>query len=66
MDHKEKHHQEHRKEREHEKQHEKQEERREDKQVRVIHPIWFVVLGSVLLLIVVAVWTLATGWFFAG
>jgi hypothetical protein len=66
MNHQEKHHQEHRKERSEEKRHEHQEEGRADSKVRVIHPIWFLALGVVLIFAVIVTWTLATGWFFAG
>jgi type II secretory pathway component PulF len=66
MDHKEQHHEHHQKEREAEKKQEHQLERREDRQVRTIHPLWFVVIGSVLILAVVATWILLTTNFFAG
>lgn len=57
MDHKEQHHLKHQKEREHKKAHEKQHEHEEEKQLRVIHPAWFVGLGIVLIGLVVYVWT---------
>jgi type II secretory pathway component PulF len=66
MDHKEQHHEHHRKERAEEKKHEHEVERREDKQVRTIHPLWFVVIGSVLILSVVGAWILMTSHFYAG
>ena len=47
----------HRKEREHEKAERKEHEREEEKQLRVIHPAWFVALGVVLIGLVVFVWT---------
>jgi hypothetical protein len=58
MDHKEERHLHHRKEREHEKEKEKEHEHAEEREVRTIHPLWFVVLGAVLILGVVLVWTL--------
>ena len=65
MNHQEQRHQRHRKERAEEKQQEQQEEIFADNRVRIIHPIWFVVLGSLLLLTALVTWIMATGgWFF--
>jgi len=66
MDHHEKHHEHHRQEREEEKRHEHQHERLEEKKLRVIHPLWFVVLGVVLTAGVVLAWIFAVGFFRAG
>jgi cell division septal protein FtsQ len=57
MDHQEQHHQHHRKEREHEKKEQKEHEREQEKQLRVIHPAWFVALGVVFIGLIVFVWT---------
>jgi len=57
MDHHEKHHQDHIKEREHEKAERAQHEREEEKGLRKIHPAWFVVLGVVLIVLVIVLWT---------
>lgn len=57
MDHQEQHHLKHQKEREHKKALEKQHDREESKQLRVIHPAWFLALGIVLIGMVVYVWT---------
>jgi hypothetical protein len=56
MDHHEQHHQHHEKEREHKKEEEKRHERETEQQPRVIHPIWFVVVGLLLMAGVLAVW----------
>ena len=58
MDHHEQHHQHHQKEREHRIEHEKLHERKEEKLPRTIHPLWFVVLGTVLIALVVLTWVL--------
>jgi type VI protein secretion system component VasF len=60
MDHHEQHHQHHQHEREERIKHEKERERVSEKQVRRIHPTWFVVLGTVLVLLVILTWFLAT------
>jgi hypothetical protein len=57
MDHKEQREFHHKKEREHEKHREKETEREAGKQLRVIHPVWFVVLGVALLVAIVLSWT---------
>lgn len=57
MDHHQQHHQHHQKEREHEKKLEKEREEKEMKQLRVIHPTWFVAIGVVLIGLVIYVWT---------
>ena len=54
--HSEEHHQHHQKEREHHKKEQKEYEEREMKQLRVIHPAWFVALGIVLIVAVVLAW----------
>lgn len=58
MDHKEQHHQHHEKEREEKKKHHAQHEAEAQNQPRTIHPLWFVALGVVLVLLAVAAWTL--------
>ncbi len=57
MDHHQQHHQHHEKEREHEKELRKEHEKEEERQLRVIHPAWFLVLGIILIAGVVYVWT---------
>ncbi len=57
MDRQEKHHQQHKKEHEHEARLKREHERHEESLPRRIHPAWFIVLGSVLIIIVVLVWT---------
>jgi hypothetical protein len=59
MDHHEQHHQHKEKEREHRIAQEKAHERQSEKLPGRIHPLWFLVLGSVLLGLVVLVWILA-------
>jgi type VI protein secretion system component VasF len=56
MDHHEQHHQHHEKEREQEKKREKESERQWEKRATYPHPLWFVVLGAVLVLLAVFVW----------
>lgn len=58
MDHKEQHHLKHEKEREHKKALAKQHEHQEEKELRTIHPLWFMVLGIVLIGGVIYVWTI--------
>jgi hypothetical protein len=60
LDHKQQHHEHHHKEREKEIEKEKLRERAETKQPRQIHPAWFVALGIVLVLVVVATWIFLT------
>jgi len=57
MNHQEKHHEYHKKEREHEDKLKKQREHREEELPRRIHPAWFVVVGCVLVMLVILVWT---------
>jgi len=58
MDHHEKHHLHHDKEREHKKEERKQHEHEEEKQLRSIHPAWFLAIGVVLIAAVVVLWTM--------
>ena len=58
MDHQERRHQHHEKEREKRLAHEREIEREEERQVRRIHPAWFVGLGIVLIGLVLLTWTL--------
>jgi type VI protein secretion system component VasF len=60
MDHHHQHHQHHQKEREERIQHEKERERQSEKAPWKIHPTWFVILGTVLVLLVILTWFLAT------
>jgi hypothetical protein len=57
MDHKEQHHLKHVKEREHEKKEHQQHEREAEKSALPFHPAWLVVVGAVLVLVAVLVWT---------
>jgi hypothetical protein len=56
MDHQEQHHLHHQKEREHEKKEHKLHEQQADRQVRKIHPAWFVGVGSALIVLIILVW----------
>jgi hypothetical protein len=56
MDHHEQHHQHHEKEREHKKAEQKRHEHEMERQPSVIHPIWFVVVGLLMMAGVLAVW----------
>jgi hypothetical protein len=56
MDHHEQHHQHHQHERHEKKEAQKRHEHEEEKQLRAIHPAWFVVVGVILLAGVLAVW----------
>jgi hypothetical protein len=58
MDHHQAHHEHHRKEREEEKRREHEREARGGDDLRAIHPVWFLVLGSLLTLAVVLTWIL--------
>jgi hypothetical protein len=58
MDHKQQHHEHHRKEREHEKQEQKAYEARQEKNLLPFHRKWLVVLGIVLVVAAMLVWTL--------
>jgi uncharacterized membrane protein len=57
MDHKEQHHQHHQKEREHEKKLQKLHEDEQEKNALPFHPIWLLVVGIVLTLAAVLIWT---------
>lgn len=59
MDHHEQHHQHHEKEREEHVRHEKEREREAEQGPAKIHPVWFLVLGTVLIGLVVVIWILA-------
>jgi hypothetical protein len=58
MDHKEQHHLKHVKEREHEKKEQKQHEREVMKSLLPFHPAWLFVVGAVLALVAVLLWTI--------
>jgi hypothetical protein len=58
VDHHEQHHQHHRQQREEKIRHEHERELREEKKPRVIHPLWFLVLGVVATVGAVLVWVL--------
>lgn len=60
MDHHEQHHEHHEKEREQRIKHEKERERQSGQLPSRIHPAWFLVLGSVLVVLVVLTWFLMT------
>jgi hypothetical protein len=57
MDHKEQHHQRHEKEREHEKKEHRKHEQ-QGKNLLPFHPSWLFVVGAVLALVAVLLWTL--------
>jgi len=57
MDHKEQHHQHHQKEREQEKKRKAEHEREEEKTALPIHPAWLFVIGAVLVLLALLIWT---------
>ena len=58
MDHKEQRHEHHRKEREARIAHEQERERQEGNLPRKIHPLWFVIVGAVLVILALAAWNL--------
>jgi uncharacterized membrane protein len=58
LDHHEQHHQHHEKERQEKIKHEKEWEHQHEKDVRQIHPAWFVALGVLLIILMVATWTI--------
>jgi hypothetical protein len=58
MDHKEQHHQHHIKEREHEKKEHKAHEREHGKNYLPFHPSWLLVIGGVLALVAILIWTM--------
>ena len=57
MDRQDEHQEHHQKEREHKKDERKQHEHAQERQIRTIHPAWFVKLGVVLVVSVVMLWT---------
>ena len=57
MDHKDQHHEHHRKEREEHKMEQREHERTQEKSALPFHPAWLVVVGVVLTLAAVLVWT---------
>jgi hypothetical protein len=60
MDHKEQHHEHHRHEREEHKKEKKEHEHQQEKKSGLpVHPLWLLVLGIILMLGVVLVWTFA-------
>jgi hypothetical protein len=58
MDHKEQHHQKHEKEREHEKKEHRKHEQQQGKKILPFHPGWLFVVGGVLALVAILIWTL--------
>jgi cytoskeletal protein RodZ len=58
MDHHEQHHQHHKEEREHEKKEHKAYERQHEKSALPFHPAWLVVVGFVLVVVALLLWTL--------
>ena len=58
MDHKEQHHQRHVKEREHKKQEHQEHEREAEKNLLPFHPAWLFMIGAVLVVVAVLIWTL--------
>ncbi|CAN5270988.1 hypothetical protein BH10PLA2_BH10PLA2_22400 [soil metagenome] len=59
MDHQAQHHQQHQKEREEKNRHDKEREDQEERQVRKMHPAWFMVLGIFLIGLVILTWIMA-------
>lgn len=59
MDHQEQHHQHHEKEREEKKKEQHQHETAEEKNGLPMHPAWFMVIGAVLIILVILVWSYA-------
>jgi hypothetical protein len=57
MDHHEQHHLHHEKEREHRKKIQKEHERQQEKNMLPIHPLWLLVIGIVLVLVAVLIWS---------
>lgn len=57
MDHKEQHHEHHRKEREEQKREQKEYERRHEQDRWPFHPAWLVLVGAVLVLVALAIWS---------
>ena len=62
MDHKEEHHLHHRKEREREKKEKKAYEHAQEKKLIPFHRLWVFVVGIVLLILALLVWTLFLSW----
>jgi hypothetical protein len=58
MDNQHKHKTQHQEQREHEKAEHKQYQLDQEKKPRVIHPAWFFILGAILIVTVVTIWTL--------
>jgi hypothetical protein len=58
MDHKDQHHLKHEKEREHEKKEHRRHEQAAGKKLLPFHPAWLFVVGAVLALVAVLIWTL--------
>ena len=58
MNHKEQHHQKHEKEREHEKKEHKKHEQQQEKNLLPFHPAWLVAVGTLLVLVVLLIWTM--------
>ena len=58
MDHHEQHAQHHHHARDEKKHHHHEHEAKSDKSLRKIHPLWFLALGTILILAIVAFWTL--------
>lgn len=59
MDHKQEHHEHHRKERDREVGRKRQHEHQDEKKLRVIHPLWLLVLGIALIILVIVAWSLS-------
>ena len=57
MDHQHEHQQHQQKEREHQKDESKQHKHAQERQIRTIHPAWFVTLGVVLVVSAMMLWT---------
>jgi len=58
MDHQDKHHEHHKKQREHEDKIKKEHEHQQERLPRKIHPAWFVIVGSVLIILVILIWSM--------
>lgn len=57
MDHKQQHHEHHRHEREQHKKKQKEYERQHQKKLIPVGPMWFVTIGVILIILVIAVWS---------
>jgi cytoskeletal protein RodZ len=62
MDHKEQHHQHHQKEREEKKKEQHKHEQDQMKKPGSIHPLWFAVVGVVLVVVALTIWTFFWPW----